>query len=114
MGGLGGALAATVGIFSPAVLFTVLAAPLVRRYGHSPRLRGFVRGITVTVVGVLAGTTCLVARSAIGDAPTALIALASLAAQLLWKKAPDPLLVACGAVVGLLAYPYVRADWLLR
>ena len=51
------ATAATIGMFAPAVLLTVLATPLLLRYGRSRRLRGFIRGITVTVVGVLVGTT---------------------------------------------------------
>ncbi len=112
--GFGGALAATVGIFSPAVLFTVLATPLFLRYAHNKRLQGFVRGVTVTVVGVLGGTTWLVARTAIADALTVGIAALSLAVLLLWKKCPDPLLVALGAVIGLAPYGVVPPEWLLR
>lgn len=112
--GFGGALAATLGIFAPAVLFTVLATPLLLRYGHDPRLQGFIRGVTVTVVGVLVGTTYLVARTAIGDTLTGAIAVLSLAVLALWKKCPDPLLVALGAVVGLATYRIIRPDWLLR
>ncbi len=114
LAGLPGAFAATIGIFSPAVLFTVLATPLLLRYGNSPRLRGFIRGITVTVVGVLVGTTCLVARTAIGDALTAAIAILSLALLALWRKCPDPLLVALGAAAGLATYRILRPEWLLR
>jgi len=114
LAGLPGAFAATVGIFYPAVLFTVLATPLLLRYGNSPRLRGFIRGVTVTVVGVLVGTTYLVVRTAIGDALTVAIAVLSLAVLALWRKCPDPLLVALGAAVGLVTYRMVRPDWLLR
>src|SRR5207245_3798976 len=49
VGGLAGSIAATVGIFSPAVLFAVLATPLLLRHGDNPRLQGFIRGVTVTV-----------------------------------------------------------------
>src|SRR5262249_9327270 len=58
--GLRGAVAATVGIFAPAVLFTVIATPILIRHAANPRLKGFIRGITVSVVGVLVGTTYLV------------------------------------------------------
>src|SRR4029079_2978756 len=68
--GLAGAAAATLGIFSPAVLFTVSATPLLLRHGSNRRLQVFVRGVTVSVVGVLAGTTVLVARAALGDGLT--------------------------------------------
>ncbi len=114
VGGVSGALAATIGIFAPAVLFTVLATPLLLRYGHNPRLRGFIRGITVTVVGVLVGTTYLVALSAVGDWLTAVIAVFSLAVLVRWKKLPDTLLVAAGAIIGLAAYRAIRPEWLLR
>jgi chromate transporter len=114
VGGFGGALAATVGIFSPAVLFTVLATPLLLRYGHHPRLRGFIRGVSVTVVGVLAGTTYLVGRTAVGDGLTLAIAVLSLGVLVIWKRCPDPLLVALGAVLGLATYQAARPDWLLR
>ena len=114
VGGFKGALAATVGIFSPAVLFTVLATPLFLRYAHNKRLQGFVRGVTVTVVGVLGGTTWLVARTVVGDALTVGITVLSLAALVLWKKCPDPLLVAVSAAIGLAAYRVVRPEWLLR
>jgi chromate transporter len=114
VGGFRGAVGATVGIFSPAVLFTVIATPLLLRYGKNPRLAGFIRGITVAVVGVLVGTTYLVGKTAIGDWLTTLVALASLGVLAKWKKCPEPLLVAIGAIIGVSAYPLLRPEWLLR
>jgi chromate transporter len=104
LNGLPGATAATLGMFAPAVLLTVLATPLLLRYGGNRRLRGFIRGITVTVVGVLVGTTWLVAKSAVTDWVTVAIAVLSLLTVSLWKKLPEPLLVALGAAVGLAAH----------
>lgn len=104
LNGLPGAIAATVGMFAPAVLLTVLATPLLLKYGRNRRLRGFIRGITVTVVGVLVGTTWLVAKSAVTDWVTLAIALLSLLTVSLWKKLPEPLLVALGAAIGLAAH----------
>lgn len=114
VGGVPGAVAATLGIFSPAVLFTVVATPLLRRRGGNARLQGFIRGVTVAVVGVLAGTTTLVAGTAIGDATTAALAILALIPFALRARVPDPLLVAAGAVVGLAAYPWLRPEWVLR
>jgi chromate transporter len=102
--GWAGATAATIGMFAPAVLLTVLATPLLLRYGRNRRLRGFIRGITVTVVGVLVGTTFLVGRTAITDWPTAGVAVLSLAALFLWKGLPEPLLVALGGALGITAH----------
>lgn len=101
--GLAGATAATLGIFSPAVLFTVTATPLLLRHGSNRRLQGFVRGVTVSVVGVLAGTTVLVARAAVVDALTAAIAVASLIVLVAPWRVPEPLVVLAGALIGLTA-----------
>jgi len=114
MSGLLGALAATIGIFAAPVLFTILATPLLLRYRKDPRVAGFVRGVTVTVVGVLVGTTWLVGREAIGDWLTAVIAVASLAAILFLKRIPEPVVIACGGVIGLAAYQAMHPTWLLR
>jgi chromate transporter len=112
--GLRGALAATAGIFAPAVLFTVVATPILLRHAANPYLKGFIRGITVAVVGVLVGTTYLVGKTAIGDALTIAVAAASLVALFVWKRLPEPLVVLAGALIGLLAYPLVRPEWVLR
>jgi chromate transporter len=98
--GFPGAVAATVGMFAPAVLFTLIAAPLLGRYARSRRLWGFVRGVTAAVVGVLAGTTVLLARTAVVDAVSA--AVAALATLAVWRRAPEPMVVAAGALVGLI------------
>jgi chromate transporter len=103
--GFPGALAATVGIFSPSFLFTVIGTPLLRRFRSNARLQGFVRGVTVAVVGVLVGTSYLVGKTAIVDLLTIAIGLAALATTIYAKKFPDPALVASGAVIGLIAYP---------
>jgi chromate transporter len=112
VGGFIGALAATVGIFLPSILFTVAGTPLLIRYGKDPRVAGFVRGITVAVVGVLAGTTYLVAKPVIGDWLTVLIALTVLIVQRFRKGIPDQVFVGAGAAIGLIAYPLQRPTWM--
>ncbi len=114
MNGFSGAVAATVGMFSPSVLFTVAASPILLRYRENPRLQGFIQGIKVSVVGVLVGTTLLVGRTAIGDLFTVSLALATLALLALWERIPEPLVVAAGALIGLLAYSWLQPQWLLR
>ena len=114
LNGIPGAVAASVGIFAPAVLFTVLATPLLLRYATNARVQGFIRGITVAVVGVLVGTTYLVAKTAVGDVLTVALAAAALFVLFLWKKVPEPLIVAAGALIGLLAYPLLSPAWVLH
>jgi len=112
VGGFAGALAATVGIFLPSILFTVVGTPLLIRYGKNPRVAGFVRGVTVAVVGVLAGTTYLVGKPVIGDWLTGLIAIAVLVAPRLRKGIPDQVFVGASAAIGLIAYPLLRPTWM--
>lgn len=114
LNGFPGALAATVGMFSPALLFTVAASPIMLRYRTNPRLQGFIQGIKVAVVGVLVGTTALVGRTAIGDVFTVTVAVVALAVLLRFEKIPEPLAVAAGGLLGLLAYPLIQPGWLLR
>jgi chromate transporter len=99
--GFSGALAATLGIFTPSLIFVMLGTPVLRRYRRNGRVQGFVRGITVAVVGVLLGTSYLVARSTVRDMLGLLLLIAALA--ILWSKwrVPEPLLVGAGAIVGL-------------
>jgi len=113
LAGFPGAVAATVGIFSPSVLFTVVATPLLLRHRGNRKLAGFIRGVTVAVVGVLAGTTYLVARTAIGDLLTVLVAALTLAVLFLFPRLPEPLIVLAGALVGLFAYPLLNPAWVL-
>lgn len=98
-----GALAATAGMFLPSLAFVLLGTPVLRRYRHHGRVQGFVRGVTVAVVGVLVGTSFLVARSSIHDVFSVCLFLATLGA--LWSKwkPPEPALVGAGAACGLIA-----------
>ncbi len=114
LNGVIGALAATIGIFSPPVLFTVLATPMLLRYYKHPRFAGFIRGVGVTVVGVLVGTTYLVGKEAIGDWLTVLIGIVSLVVITMWKKLPDPFVVLAGGVIGLVTYQSIKPGWVLQ
>jgi chromate transporter len=106
-----GGLAATAGIFSPSVLLTVIAAPLLRRYRKNAHVQGFVKGVVAAVVGALLGTTVLIARTAIGDVFTAVAALAALLLVLKWTKLPEPVLVVAAALIGLAAYQVFNPSW---
>jgi len=98
--GFSGAIAATLGIFLPSIVLTVIATPLLLRYGSHPRVTGFVRGVTVAVVGILAGTTYLIGRAVILDTLSFVLLVAVLVASLALKKVPDQVYVLGGAVLG--------------
>jgi chromate transporter len=99
VGRVGGAVAATIGMFLPAILFTIVATPWFTRYRHSRVLTGLVRGVTAAVVGVLAGTLPLVAAAAVPDVATAVILVAGVP-LVLRRTLSDPVLVALGAAAG--------------
>jgi chromate transporter len=106
--GLLGAIAAAVGIFLPVYLFTVIPAPWFSRNRDNALLKTFVLGATAAATGAIAGAVMLLARRAIYDAPTAAVALVSLA--VLWRfKIPEPILVAAAGIVGLLAFSLGRS-----
>jgi chromate transporter len=101
--GFTGAAAATLGIFLPPVLFVVLATPLLLRWRDSAALRGFIRGVSTAVVGVLVGTTWLIARTAIVDVTGLAIAVIALLVVTLTKRVPDPAVIAAAGIAGLLS-----------
>jgi chromate transporter len=96
-----GAVAAAVGVFLPVYLFVVIPFPWFDRLGENPRVKAFVGGVTAAASGAIAGACYVLARRAIIDVPTALIALIALG--IVWRfKVPEPILIAAGAAAGLL------------
>ena len=97
-----GALAAAAGVFLPVYLAVVLLAPSFRRLAGHQGVRAFVTGVTVAATGAIAGAAIILGRRAVLDAPTALIACASLAILLLARKAPEPLLILAAGAAGVM------------
>ena len=102
-----GAIAAAIGIFLPVYIFTVVPAPWFSRNRNNPQLKAFVQGATAAATGALSGAVVVLATRAIYDVPTALIAVVTFA--VLWRfKVPEPIVVVAAAVVGLVAWLFVR------
>jgi chromate transporter len=101
--GWAGATAAAMGIFLPVYLVVVLLAPSYKRWAKNPQLNAFVRGVTAAATGAIAGAVIVLARRSVFDWPTALICAASTAILFRWKV-PEPALIACAAVLGLLLH----------
>jgi chromate transporter len=104
VGATPGAFVATAGMFAPSLAFVIVGTPILRRYRAHPRVQGFVRGITVAVVGVLIGTSFLLARATLHGLASAVILLLALAILAFARKVPDQALVAGGAAAGLLTH----------
>ena len=101
--GVAGATAAALGIFLPVYLVVVLLAPSYKRWAGNTQLKAFVRGVTAAATGAIAGAVIVLARRSVYDVPTILICGISLAVLFRWKV-PEPVLIACAAVVGLVLH----------
>jgi len=108
--GLWGSMTATVGIFLPSFLFILIVAPILMRYRQNPNVQGFIKGAYAAAIGTILGACVLLGKIAIGDWLTALIALGSLVVLFRWKVS-NPLLVAVTAIIGLVAFPLLRPEW---
>jgi chromate transporter len=102
--GVPGATAAALGIFLPVYLVVVLLAPSYKRWAKNPQLNAFVRGVTAAATGAIAGAVIVLARRSMYDVPTFAIAIVSLAVLFRWKI-PEPVVIGCAAMAGLLLRP---------
>jgi chromate transporter len=82
--GVPGAAVATVGIFLPAFVFVGLAGGLAARLRRHTLTAALLDGVNAAAVGLMAAVTLQLARDAIVDVPTAVLALAA-SALLLWR-----------------------------
>jgi len=109
--GFWGSVVATIGIFLPSFLLILIVAPILMRYRTSPNVQGFIKGAYAAAIGTILGACVLLGRIAIGDWLTALVALVSLVVLFRWKVS-NPLLVAAAAIIGLIAFPLLKPEWI--
>jgi chromate transporter len=106
--GLSGACVAAAATFLPCYLFTILPAPYFKKYGKLPAILAFVDGVTAAAVGAICGAVIVLARRSIVDMTTLLLAVATVALLLRFKKLPEPIIVAGAALIGLVSYPLMH------
>jgi chromate transport protein ChrA len=90
-----GALVATVSIFLPSLVLTIVAGSSLRRFRANRQVQAFLRGVTPAVVGLLVAAAWSTGRAGIHTWIGLLIAL--LAAAMLLRFRPNPFLVMLGA-----------------
>lgn len=110
--GFCGAVVSTIGIFLPSFAYVLIAAPFLARHRRNPNVRGFIKGAYAAAIGTILGACVLLGRIAIGDWLTLLIAAGSLAILFRWKIS-NPLLMACCAAIGLVAFPILHPGWVM-
>jgi chromate transporter len=108
--GFWGSLVSTIGIFLPSFLLILIVAPVLVRYRANPNIQGFIKGAYAAAIGTILGACVLLGRIAIGDWLTALVAVASLVVLFRWKVS-NPVLVAATAIIGLIAFPLLKPEW---
>lgn len=106
--GFPGACVAALATFLPCYLFTIIPAPYFKKYGKLPAIVAFVDGVTAAAIGAITGSVIVLAKRAIVDVPTALLALATVAILWRYKKLQEPVIVAGAALIGLLIYPLLH------
>jgi chromate transporter len=101
LGGLPGALLATLGIFLPSFFYVAISTPILPRIRNSPWTAAALDGVNVAALGLMAGVTLQLAQTAFVDTLTVGIALVS--AFLLFRyQTNSTWLIAGGAAVGVL------------
>ena len=95
--GWSGAALATLGIFLPSFVFVAASHPLIPRIRGSRRAAALLDGVNVAALALMAAVTVDLARSAVVDALTAIIAAGAAIALLKFRLNSAWLIVAGGA-----------------
>src|SRR3989449_10860 len=102
VGGGAGAVLATGGIFLPSFVFAAASPPLLPEIPPSRWTAAFLDGVNAAALGLMAAVTWELARAAVTDWPTALLALVA-AVLLIRLKVNSVWLILGGGVLGLVA-----------
>jgi chromate transporter len=102
LGGIPGAIVATVAIFLPAFVFVALIGSIADRLRGRPLTAALLDGVNAAAVGLMTAVSIQLGVSAIQDALTVAIALG--AGVAVWSgRIPSVLLVVLGGAIGLVA-----------
>jgi len=99
-GGVGGAVAMTVGIFLPAFVFPIFLHRQLVSVAENERLRPFLLGVAAAAIGLIAAVAVEIIETSVVDAYTAVIAVGAFLALNRWHGKLTIVLVVlgCGAL----------------
>lgn len=100
LAGFAGAVVGGLAIFAPAFVLTLSLAPVLARVRQLAWIRAAMRGTGAAVIGVISVSLVHLAPHAAPDAFTAVIAMLTITAMLVWSAGPLPLMLG-GALLGL-------------
>jgi chromate transporter len=95
-GGVGGALAMTLGIFLPAFVFPIFFHRTLVAVAENPRIRPFLLGVAAGVIGLIAAVTIDIVDASVVDGYTAVLAVAAFLALNRWHGKLTVLYVVLG------------------
>ncbi len=101
LAGNAGAIAGTIGIFLPAFVGVAIINPWVAKLRASTWASGFLDGVNAASLGLMAGVTWILGRTALVDWQTAIVAVVSVIV-VLRTKVNSAWLVLAGAILGFL------------
>src|SRR5215471_5337352 len=99
--GFTGGTVAAAAVFAPPFLIVIGAAPHYRKFARNPQVKSFVQGVTAAAVGAIAGAAVILARRALIDVTTVIIAVATFATLRWAKKIPEPVVILLAGLGGL-------------
>ena len=103
IGGLPGAAVATIGIFLPAFVFVALSGPILPKLRQNAAAGGFLDGLNAASLALMAVVTAYLARAAVIDLPTLVLAIGALC-LLLFTSLNATWVIVAGALTGWLLH----------
>lgn len=108
IGGLPGAIAATIGIFLPSFLFVFFLNPLLPKLRKSKMMSAFLDSVNVVSIAIILAVCIEMGQTSITDWRTTVIAIVIFAITLLFKQINSALIILGGSILGyllLLTFP---------
>lgn len=102
IGGISGAIAATIGIFLPSFLFVALLNPLIPRLRSSKIMSAFLDTVNVASIAIIVSILIEMGRATLLDWRTILIAVLSFVVTYFFKKLNTAFIVIGGSLLGYL------------
>jgi chromate transporter len=102
IGGLGGAVAATIGIFLPSFLFVAFLSPLILSLRKSKLMSAFLDTVNIVSIALIFGVCLEMGKAAIVDWRTIFIAVLSIALTFGYRKINSAFVVLGGSLIGYL------------
>jgi chromate transporter len=100
LGGPGGALAATIGIFLPSFIFVALLNPLIPKLRKSKIMAAFLDTVNIAAIAIILSVIIEMGRETLVDWRTILIAVISVIVTFYFKKLNTAFIVLGGAIMG--------------